>query len=194
MARSDSKLDICNKALLMMGAAKITSLSDESTEAEVVDTIYEDLVRSTLTETRWRFATIESTLSRATTGPTGGFWSARYAMPADCLFLSNVTVNGYPIKYEVLEDFVHCNASTNDTVVAEHIARVPESSWPPWFVLLIITELATALSVTLARDSGLYQLLSQQAEKRRRYSRHTDSLQQTTGRIDQQALVRNRRT
>ena len=68
-----TKVDICSTALIMIGANSITSFSDDSTEANVCNVVYEDIVKSALTRHRWRFATEQKQLSLLTASPTGRF-------------------------------------------------------------------------------------------------------------------------
>ena len=47
-----TKVDICARALVMIGASPISSFSDGSTEALVASNVYEDIVQSSLTRHR----------------------------------------------------------------------------------------------------------------------------------------------
>ena len=47
MASGDTKLSICNDALIMLGAQTLSSFSDGTDEAQVADRLYDD-VRDTL--------------------------------------------------------------------------------------------------------------------------------------------------
>ena len=58
-----TKIDICARALVMIGAQPITSFTDGSTEALVANNVYEDITKASLTRHRWRFATTQATLS-----------------------------------------------------------------------------------------------------------------------------------
>mgnify|MGYP001480710199 FL=1 len=61
---ADSALDICSRALILIGAEPISSFDDGSTEALVCVNLYEDIVRTSLTNTRWRFSTNQKVLNR----------------------------------------------------------------------------------------------------------------------------------
>ena len=75
-----TKIDICARALVMIGAQPISSFTDGSTEALVANNIYNDIAEASLTRHRWRFATTQSTLSLLTNTPTGRYDYA-YQMP-----------------------------------------------------------------------------------------------------------------
>ncbi len=49
---SDSKFDICSKALVLVGANTITSFSESTTESKVANQLYESTLENLLTRTR----------------------------------------------------------------------------------------------------------------------------------------------
>ena len=54
---ADSAVKIASRASILIGDDAIQSFTDGTTEADVANNIYEDVVQSCLTRTRWRFAT-----------------------------------------------------------------------------------------------------------------------------------------
>ena len=108
---STTKFDICSRALTMVGANTISSFDDGTTEADVADQLYEDTLRSLLTQTRWRFSTQQAQLSRLEDTPHGR-WDAAYQIPADSILIHAVTVNDNLVKYERYGDKIYCNLDT----------------------------------------------------------------------------------
>ena len=51
---ANSAIDICSRALILIGADPITSFEDDTTEALVASNMYEDIARSQLSLMRWR--------------------------------------------------------------------------------------------------------------------------------------------
>lgn len=64
-----SKVQIVNKALTYLGANRITSLSDETLEAQSASNMYEDSLRSILSECCWKFATKRVLLNKLNEEP-----------------------------------------------------------------------------------------------------------------------------
>ena len=95
-----SKVDICARALVMIGAQPISSFTDGSTEALVASNVYEDILQASLTRHRWKFATNQKALSLLSTAPVGRYEFA-YQLPADpgVLQINTLTVNDYIIPY-----------------------------------------------------------------------------------------------
>lgn len=79
-----SKVSIVNKALTLLGANRIVSLSDDTREAKAANAVYDQSLRSILSETCWSFATKKTLLNRLTEEPADhiGFYFQR---PSDCV-------------------------------------------------------------------------------------------------------------
>ena len=60
---ADSAIDICNRGLILIGAEPMTSFDDGTTEARVSANVYEDILRTSLTNARWRFSTNQEQLN-----------------------------------------------------------------------------------------------------------------------------------
>lgn len=58
-----TQTDIINKALTLVGASTVISISDDSENARVLSRVYEIALRSILSECKWNFATKRSNLS-----------------------------------------------------------------------------------------------------------------------------------
>ena len=60
---ANSPIDICARALILIGADPITSFDEDTTEALVASNMYEDVARASLVNSRWRFATNQAVLN-----------------------------------------------------------------------------------------------------------------------------------
>jgi hypothetical protein len=58
-----SKTELCNKALTLVGANSITNIDDDTTNARILNRVYESSLRSALSECKWNFATKRLLLS-----------------------------------------------------------------------------------------------------------------------------------
>jgi len=59
-----SKTDLLNKALTLVGAAPVTSIDDDTTNARTLSRVYEISLKSILSECKWNFATKRVNLSQ----------------------------------------------------------------------------------------------------------------------------------
>ena len=188
---SDSKFDICSKALVLVGANTITSFTENTTESTVANQLYESTLENMLSRCRWRFATKQSQLSRDASAPTAR-WAAKYAVPTGALIIHTVTVEDSVIEYDRYEDYPLCDASSGDTVVADYTFQPSEANFPPYFKQALVFELASLFAGAIARNDNLSNLYQQRAVTQLAYAKSQDSQAQTTRRVDT-TRFRNRR-
>ena len=190
---ADSPLDICSRSLILIGAEPISSFDDGSTEALVCVNLYEDLVRTSLTNTRWRFATNQQVLNRLTNEPTGRYDQA-YQLPTDSIMVHALTVNDNNIDYQLYGDKAFANTSTADVVVADYTFRVSEIHFPSYFTIAVTFSLAVVLATSIARDASLAQLMKVRADGAMAKARSLDSQQQTTRVLETTRFLTARRS
>lgn len=190
---ANSAIDICSRALILIGADPITSFDDDTTEALVASNMYEDVARSQLCLMRWRFATDQAVLARLSDEPTGRFDNA-HQLPTGLLMLNAVTVADNPIKYTVYGDKVFSDVSDNDTVIADYIFRAGEEDWPSYFVIAVEYILASIFATSIARDANLAAILEQKANVFMAKARSTDSQQSTTRKLTTSRFLTERRS
>jgi hypothetical protein len=186
-------LQICSTALVMIGAQPITSFQDGTTEANVAKNLYEDTVRDLLTRHRWRFASGQAQLSRRSEAPLDG-WDAAYQLPTDMLVLHNLKVNGYTVAYDRYQKLAYCNADVADQVIADYTFRADEDLWPPYFVSLVETYLASLFAYSVANQIQTADFLDKKALRHLALARNIDSQEQTTRKLDMSLFTRVRRT
>ena len=190
---ASSPVDVCSRALILIGADPISSFDDGNNEALVSSNMYEDVARASLVNTRWRFATNQVVLNRLTEAPTGRF-DAAYQLPTGWLMSHVVTVNDFPIEYQTYGDKLFCNEDASESLVLDFTYRANEQDWPSYFTLAVEYELASVFALSLARDQSLATLMSQQAASTMMKARNLDSQQQTTRKLTTSRFIVNRRT
>ena len=190
---ASSPVDVCSRALILIGADPISSFDDGNNEALVSSNMYEDVARASLVNTRWRFATNQVVLNRLTEAPTGRF-DAAYQLPSGWLMTHVVTVNDFPVEYQTYGDKLFCNEDASASLVLDFTYRANEEDWPSYFTLAVEYELASVFALSLARDQSLATLMSQQAASTMMKARNLDSQQQTTRKLTTSRFIVNRRT
>lgn len=188
-----SAIDICNRALVLIGALPITSFSDGTNEALVAVNLYEDTIQSSLVNTRWRFSTDQRQANRLTDAPTGR-WTSAYAIPAESLMVNAVTVNDHPIHYAIYGNYIYNEADVNDAVIVDYTFRQTEANLPAYFVQALVYELAHHFALGVARDNGLSNTMFEKARYFMQKARTLDSQQQTTLKLNTSRFISQRRT
>lgn len=190
---ANTPIKVCSRALILIGEEGISSFTDGTAQSDVADAMYEDIARTALTNSRWRFATQQAQLNRLATAPTGRF-NAAYQLPADLLMLSAVTVGDHPIKYDTYGDKVFCDADEQDVLIADYIYRADEADWPPFFTVAVEYAMAAVFAVSIARDSQMSQMMEQKAQFHMIQARRLDSQQQTNRKLNTSRFIAQRRS
>lgn len=191
-----TKVDIASRALVMIGSNPISSFNDDTTEALVTNTIYEEVVESTLTRHNWRFATGQQQLSLLANAPTGRFEYA-YQIPAnpECLKILAVTVNDALIQYSRYEDKIYLDGfGSENAVIMDYIFRQSEDQFPPHFRLAVEYKLASIFGGSVARDAALVREFDQLSERQLLIAKNTDSQETTTKTLSTDRFITERRS
>lgn len=190
---ANSDIDIAARALVLIGAQPITSFSSSSTEALVASNVYEDVVRTALCASRWRFATNQAVLNALTAAPTGRFDTA-HQLPSDLLMLHAITINDLNLEYNVYGDKIYSNATPNEVVVADYTYRAGEQDFPSYFTLAVEYALAAAFALAIARDEQLATMFEKKAAQLMQQAKTLDSQQQTTRKLVTSRFIAERRS
>ncbi len=190
---ANSDIDIASRALILIGAEPITSFTDSSTEATVANAIYEDMVRTTLCSSRWRFSTNQAQLNLLTAAPSGRYDRA-HQLPTDMLMLHAVTVSDAIIEYNVYGDKVFSNSTANDILIADYTFRALEQDFPSYFAVALQFALASAFALSIARDEQLSTILESKGGQLLQQAKTLDSQQQTTRKLVTSRFITERRS
>jgi hypothetical protein len=189
---ADSALKIVNRGFILIGASPITSFTDGSTEATIATNMYEDIVRTSLCNTRWRFSTNQATLNLLSDTPTGRYDKA-YQLPSSSLMIHAITVNDNLIDYQIYGDKAYANTTASDSLIADFTFRAGEDKFPSYFTLAVEYSLAVAFATSVARDGSMAQSMTVIASQAMAKARSLDAQQQTTRKLSTSRFVTNRR-
>ena len=169
---ANTKLKIVSRANILIGGDPIPALDSSTAEAIVGETMYEEIVTSGA-----------EPLAR---------WGREYEIPGACLMIHAITVSDNPIKYDVYNEYVYCNAQSSDTVIMDYTFRPDEAKWPPYFTLAVEFLLAGVMAVSIARDSQLASMMEQKSQQQLYKARRFDSQQQTTRKLNTSEFLTQR--
>jgi len=166
MASGDTDLSICSDALILLGAAPISSFTEGTDSAQACDSLYPDLRDSLISRYEWTWSTRKIQLSRLSTNPINE-WKYSYQLPGDMIsgvmavFETNSTFQK-PLRYgwEIYQDKLYTNL---ETVYIDYQTSVAESAMPEYFVRLLRTALACELAMVVtdqASKSEFYRVMA----------------------------------
>lgn len=188
-----TNIDICARALVMIGAQPITSFEDGTTEAVVAGNLYEDTVRDLLSRYRWRFSSGQAQLARRTDVPSAKY-DAAYQLPTDLLIVHDVTVNDRSIPFARYQNLIYCDADPADEVFVDYSFRAEEDLWPPYFVMLIELQMASMFAYAVANQIQTADYLEKKALRQLAMAKNIDAQGQTASKLDLNRFTMVRRT
>lgn len=120
-----SEVSIANEALDLLGAARITSLTEDSVNAREVNVCYTELRDRELEKHRWRFATARTVLAPDATAPAFDFDYA-FPLPTDCLAVRMPARPNLDWQIENHNDVVSILTNEGDSIDLIYVKRVTD--------------------------------------------------------------------
>ena len=181
---------VASRSLVMMGHDPISAL----TEVDAVNNLFEDVVESAMTNHRWRFCTGQQQMPKLAADPEAR-WDSAYQSPTkpQVLMIHAVTVIDKPIKFEIYEDMIFTNTTSDDVVVADFTFRAVTPTWPPYFKKALQLELAAIWAGALAQNGPLADSFEERALKAYAEGRRLDGQSRSTKPLRSRRLIDNRR-
>lgn len=192
---ADTKIDICSRALVELGANPIVDFSGSSTESTVANQLYDATVRKVLARHPWRFATIGVAINKIVSTNETAFDSA-YQLPADFVALWNVRdVGGTDMaadEWVVYGSEVHMDHGM-DTVEVDYTRVVDESYFPAHFTEALEAALMHRFCGPLSHSGSQRDALGRVYEAVLSKACHIDSRQDAPNRLRPRRFLAVRR-
>lgn len=166
-----ASVDVCNAALLRLGASPITNFTEGSATADACARLYPLTRDALLTLQPWPWATLRQSLSRLALTPPSD-WLYYYALPTDpaCLRVLDLALADYATEYHrelALERQADGTTRTYDviatdatSVVVRYIGAVSEAHFPALFAEVLSLRLAVTLCGTVTGKASLQKELA----------------------------------
>ena len=165
-----TNIDVASQALLLLRANTISSFSEDSNEAEIVNTIYESHIKHLLSMYPWTFATKKRRLTQDTVAPVNEYTYA-HIIPAETLLIwavfdsdqvGCIPVVDYDIYIDSGESARRITSNYED-LYADYTIYANETVWPPYFTQFAVNSLAGYLAIPVTGNAELAQFYNQQA-------------------------------
>ena len=155
---ANTAVDLCSRALLLVGANAIQSFDDGSRESDVCSSIYETVRDTLLTNRLWSFSIEQLDLAQLNETPLRD-WKYVYALPNNILRVRGVSGSK---SFDIMGLKLYSN-SPNVSIDCQKAVDVDEM--PPYFQTALISELASKMAVSLLGDTSKYNLFAQMAQR-----------------------------
>lgn len=168
-------VDVCNKALIKIGADPVLNLSSPGKNAKTCNRIYSQILDAAVSIHPWNFAFKRVILAPLTTTPAFG-WDYAFQKPTDCVRILGCGEDweNYPEPYKEEEDGTIL--ANTDTLYLVYIKRVTNHNFfPPYFVEYLAAYLAAELAVPIADDKDLKKSMETEAVIKLSQARFADA-------------------
>jgi hypothetical protein len=141
-----AKIDIVNGALIELGETPLQSLTEDTESAITANYVYDQVYHDLLSKAPWRFAVTKQTLSQLVATPLNE-WAYQYQIPSECVRVMRV----YPDQdYDIYGTSIYAQSSE---LAVDYVAKVDEAVLPPYFVRLLVLELAVRMSISITASA-----------------------------------------
>lgn len=172
-----SAVDICSQALLLVGAEPINALTDNTPRARLCDRMFVRAYEGVMRAYHWDSCTKRVMLSPLAPAPAFGY-AYQYQIPADCLRVLGIDVDGYPIEHKIEGQTILCDQTI---IYLKYLfANSVVETWDAGLVDVVVYALASEISYTLTRNASLSQYFKNEYLMRLRQARWSDAQQGTT--------------
>jgi hypothetical protein len=139
-----STVDICNKALVLLGADQIASLTEDSEEARLVAAQFDTARDTVLRAYPWNCAMTRQALAQDATAPISGY-AAQFQLPSDPFCLRALEINDDPGAAFKIEG--RLLLTDEGAVTLRYVARVTDTEQ---YDALLVAAIAARLASFIA--------------------------------------------
>lgn len=154
-----SVVEICNSALIQIGAKTISSLTDGTKSAQVCNAMYNRCRKELLRAHPWNFAISYIAMTDTTNTPVADHWTNEFAVPNDVLRIleTNQTYDAdWEIGYNALGDKVIW--TNDDSIEIKYIKDVTNTTmFDANFDEVLAMRLAAAVAYSLTQSQSIQQ-------------------------------------
>lgn len=164
-----SDIDICNRALMYLGANTINSFSDSSVEAQSLNTIYNPVRKALLRLHPWNFAMKMTTLASVAITPAAKYGYV-YELPADCLRV--ITVMNQIGEWEVIGRAIY---SQDSSMTINYVSDMTDPvQFDSVFEEILALRLAYEICYKVTQNVSMRQELYTEYQKRLKEGKQMD--------------------
>jgi len=155
-----SKTEICNKALIKLGANTIKDINtDQSKQATLCNAVYDACLSEVLREHTWNFAVTRRSLNKDASGsPVYGFEN-RFILPTNPALLRLISTEN-DIAYRLEGGYL---VTDEETVKIKYIAKITEpNAYDPTFIDALSLRIGYEIAFALTNQTNLVDSLKKE--------------------------------
>lgn len=176
-----SKVQLCNRALLRLGAARITSLTDGTQEATLCNLLFNDIADEVMSSGSWSACIRRASLNATSTDPTYGY-DYEFQLPTNPVCLRVLSTEDEE-ENEYEEYAIEGDKLLSDALLVniKYIARITDTqSYGTLLSNCIVSRLAAELAYPITGQAKVMQSLMEQYYRDMQMSLSLDGSQGST--------------
>ena len=181
-----SFVEITSNALRLLGDDPITSLTEDSERARLVNALYEEVRDEVTRAAMWNCAKDRQVLASLATTPAFG-WSFYHQLPSTCLRVVDVLSGDIRVEHELEGRKLMTDESSVNLIFLKKITD--PNDMDSLFVGAYTAKLAAELAEPITGSRSLAEQMWQLYERKVREARTIDSQEGTVSNLDIQQLV-----
>lgn len=180
-----SVVDIANRALDKLGHGAITSLSDGTKAANLVDRTWPIVRDQVLRSHPWNFAIVRDTLAPLSDAPSWGF-SYQHQLPNDLLRLIEV-LDLSTDDYQIENNRILCDS---DLIYIRYLQQVTDpNQYDAMFVNAVSTAMALEMCESLTQSNTKKQLLADEYEMVMQQTKFVDAVENPPTKFEEDSWI-----
>jgi hypothetical protein len=168
-----SQVEISNLAMTVLGADRITSMSDNTENARRLVAIYDNCLEDVLRAHPWNFAIVRESLALLVSTPTYGY-DYEFQLPTACLRVIEVSDGS-----NVITDFKIEGRKlllNYDSVYIKYISNITDpNQYTSQFIFVLATRLAAELAYAITNNKTTAELITKIYMDRLQKCKETDA-------------------
>jgi len=181
-----SFVEIGSNALRLLGDDAITSLTDDTERARLVNGIYEEVRDEVIRAALWNFAMERQVLASLAATPAFR-WGYQFQQPSDCLRVVDVFSGDVRIDYVVEGRKILCDTSAVNLLYLKRVTDPNE--FDSLFIGAYTAKLAAELAFPITGSNTASEKFWTLYDRKIREARTIDSQESNLGDLDVQKLV-----
>ncbi len=174
-----SEAQVCNNALVEIGAQRIAALSDTTERARICNEQYAKVRDELLYSHPWNFAIKRDQLAATVTEPEFE-WETEFTLPSDCLRVLDTDLFKDQ-NYQIEGRSLYANS---DSIKIKYIARITDvTKFTPGFAECLALKLASNICYALTQSTTLKEQIERKLEKRLAFVRSFDAQEGVGSRV-----------
>ena len=169
-----SALSIVNQALVRIGASPVPTLDAVEAQSLTAAHLFDTVAENALSGHPWSHALRSNRLSQLAIDEEDRRWhefQRVYQLPNDRVRVLGLRDLG---PFRLAGDQLFTDSEPAELV---YIANVPPSTWPAYFVQLVVLECAAAFAISVTDSANRAQIYAQQVQEQRSRAMAQDSQQ-----------------